>query len=71
MKEFTVFGLKQHDYIPVMVKSKIGQNVDTNLLSIKFEMNPLDKVCAFIIHIELYFKTKKKQYICIFGCSAN
>lgn len=45
MKEFTVFGYKQNDLIPVMVKSMIGPLSDSSLLDIKFEMNPLDKKC--------------------------
>lgn len=44
MKEFTVFGYKQSDLAPVVVKSILGQTTDTSLLDIKFEMNPLDKV---------------------------
>lgn len=45
MKEFTVFGHKKNDYLPVMVKSRIGGMVDTSLLDFKFEMNPIDKQC--------------------------
>lgn len=45
MKEFTVFGFKQTDYMPVMVKSILETTVDSSLLDIKFEMNPLDKQC--------------------------
>lgn len=44
MKAFTVFGYKQKDIVPVVVKSILGQTVDDSLLDIKFEMNPLDKV---------------------------
>lgn len=44
MKEFTVFGHQKNDRLPVMVKSRIGGMVDTSLLDIKFEMNPIDKV---------------------------
>lgn len=47
MKEFTVFGYKQADVVPVVVKSILGQTVDNSLLDIKFEMNPLDKVYEF------------------------
>lgn len=45
MKEFTVFGFKQKELEPVMVKSLIGPCSDSSLLDIKFEMNPLDKKC--------------------------
>lgn len=45
MKEFTVFGYKQNDYEPLMVKSILGSTTDSSLLDIKFEMNPLDKLC--------------------------
>lgn len=45
MKEFTVFGYKQIDFMPIMVKSILGQTTDSSLLDIKFEMNPLDKKC--------------------------
>lgn len=44
MKEFTVFGYKQKDFVPVVVKSILGQTTDNSLLDIAFEMNPLDKV---------------------------
>lgn len=44
MKEFTVFGCKQQDFVPVVVKSILGQTTDNSLLDINFEMNPLDKV---------------------------
>lgn len=47
MKEFTVFGYKQADVVPVVVKSILGQTVDNSLLDIRFEMNPLDKVNEF------------------------
>lgn len=46
MKEFTVFGHQKNDRLPVMVKSRIEGMVDTSLLDIKFEMNPIDKVIA-------------------------
>ncbi|XP_037042887.1 vacuolar protein sorting-associated protein 13-like, partial [Bradysia coprophila] len=45
LKEFTVCGYKQEDHLPVLVKSKIGELVDVSLLNVKFEMNPLDKLC--------------------------
>lgn len=45
MKEFTVFGYKQKDIVPVVVKSILGQTADSSLLDIKFEMNPMDKGC--------------------------
>lgn len=45
MKEFTVFGYKQSDFMPIMVKSILGHKSDNSLLDIKFEMNPLDKKC--------------------------
>lgn len=45
MKEFTVFGDKQNEYTPIMVKSILGQTTDNSLLDIKFETNPLDKKC--------------------------
>lgn len=45
LKEFTVYGHKQDDHIPVLVKSQIGELVDVSLLNVKFEMNPLDKHC--------------------------
>lgn len=45
MKEFTVYGYKQNDYEPLMVKSILGSTTDSSLLDIKFEMNPLDKQC--------------------------
>lgn len=45
MKEFTVFGYKQADYMPTMVKSILEPTSDSSLLDIKFEMNPLDKRC--------------------------
>lgn len=45
MKEFTVFGYKQTDYLPIMVKSILEATVDSSLLDIKFEMNPMDKQC--------------------------
>lgn len=52
MKEFTVFGYKRKDIVPVVVKSILGQSADESLLDIKFEMNPLDKVrqdpCEFL-----------------------
>lgn len=44
MKEFTVFGHKQKEHLPIMVKSRIDGLDDASLLNIKFEMNPLDKV---------------------------
>lgn len=45
MKEFTVFGYKQSDFMPVMVKSILEPTSDSSLLDIKFEMNPLDQQC--------------------------
>lgn len=45
MKEFTVFGYKQNDFTPVMVKSILGPTTDSSLLDIRFEANPLDKKC--------------------------
>lgn len=45
MKEFTVFGYKQEQFLPVMVKSILESTTDSSLLDIKFEMNPLDKQC--------------------------
>lgn len=45
LKEFTVYGHKQEEHLPVLVKSKIGELVDVSLLNVKFEMNPLDKLC--------------------------
>lgn len=45
MKEFTVFGFKQRDLVPVMVKSILSPSTDSSLLKINFEMNPLDKKC--------------------------
>lgn len=45
MKEFTVFGFKQSDFIPIMVKSILEATTNSSLLDIKFEMNPLDKQC--------------------------
>ncbi|KAJ6629556.1 Vacuolar protein sorting-associated protein 13, partial [Pseudolycoriella hygida] len=45
LKEFTVYGHQQGDHLPVLVKSKIGELVDVSLLNVKFEMNPLDKLC--------------------------
>lgn len=45
MKEFTVFGYKQNEYEPLLVKSILGSTSDSSLLDIKFEMNPLDKKC--------------------------
>ena len=49
MKEFTVFGHKQTDHLPVMVKSRLDSIVDETLLDIKFEMNPIDKVTQLSI----------------------
>lgn len=45
LKEFTVYGHRQIEHLPVLVKSKIGELVDVSLLNVKFEMNPLDKLC--------------------------
>lgn len=45
MKEFTVFGYKQADFMPIMVKSILESTTDSSLLYIQFEMNPLDKQC--------------------------
>lgn len=53
MKEFTVFGHEQNDLLPVMVKSKIGELIDTSLLDIKFEMNPMDKVKTFYFFLKI------------------
>lgn len=43
MKELIVTGLKQNDYTPLLVESKITD--EFNLLDVFFETNPLDKVC--------------------------
>lgn len=45
MKEFTVFGYKQADFMPIMVKSILESTTDSSLLDIQFEMNPVDKQC--------------------------
>lgn len=48
MKEFTVYGYKQKELVPVIVKSILEHSAESSLLDIRFEMNPLDKVSNFI-----------------------
>lgn len=55
MKEFTVFGYKQKDILPVIVKSILNHTSDNSLLDVKFEINPLDKVCCVCAKILKYF----------------
>ncbi|KAH8275295.1 hypothetical protein KR026_004712 [Drosophila bipectinata] len=43
MKELKVTGLKQNDYTPLLVESKITD--EFNLLDVFFETNPIDKIC--------------------------
>lgn len=54
MKEFTVFGFKQSNYLPIMVKSLLEPTVDSSLLDIKFEINPLDKKCDQRVDVHAY-----------------
>jgi hypothetical protein len=44
MKELTVTGLQQAEYLPIMVQSRV--ETTKSLLDIMFETNPLDKVCV-------------------------
>jgi hypothetical protein len=44
MKELTVTGLQQAEFLPIMVQSKV--ETTKSLLDIMFETNPLDKVCC-------------------------
>lgn len=54
MKEFTVYGYKQSDYLPIMVKSLLEPKVDGSLLDIKFEINPMDKKCDQRVDVQAY-----------------
>lgn len=80
MKEFTVFGCKQQDVVPVVVKSMLGQTTDNSLLDIKFEMNPLDKVRLLVspqrlfgvsINFSSIFFTPGMRSTCWYQCSAT
>lgn len=44
MKELTVTGLQQEEYLPIMVQSRVEST--KSLLDIMFETNPMDKVCV-------------------------
>lgn len=54
MKEFTVYGLKHSEILPVVVKSMLEPTADSSLLDVKFEMNPLDKVREKLMCPDLY-----------------
>uniref|UniRef100_A0A182FL84 Vacuolar protein sorting-associated protein 13 n=1 Tax=Anopheles albimanus TaxID=7167 RepID=A0A182FL84_ANOAL len=43
MQELSIFGLKQSDQLPIMVKSQL--NGSQALLAVSFETNPIDKQC--------------------------
>lgn len=45
MDQLTIFGSPQNKLIPKMMSSKVIENDDTHLLTIKFETNPLDGSC--------------------------
>jgi vacuolar protein sorting-associated protein 13A/C len=43
MKELTVYGLQQKQYLPVMIQSRLEST--GSLLDVMFESNPIDKSC--------------------------
>lgn len=50
IQTFTVFGVKQSEIIPMIVSSKVGA-LNTTLLDVAFETNPIDKLCDQRVHV--------------------
>lgn len=50
MQAFTIYGKLQNKLLPILAKSKLGD--DNTILDVMFETNPLDKVtCLYFIFI--------------------
>lgn len=49
IQTFTVFGVKQSEIVP-MICSKLGA-LNTTLLDVAFETNPIDKLCDQRVHV--------------------
>lgn len=52
IKKFTVEGTHQEGLTPLIVSSKLLKDVDTMLLDVLFETQPLDDLCDQRIHVE-------------------